>query len=488
MIKIQNINYSYPNSKDLVISNFSLTIKKGEALLLCGESGCGKTTIMRLINGLIPHYYEGELSGSVHVNHMDISKSNIYKTLGLIGSVFQNPRSQFFCVDTKSEVAFGCENMGLSKASIIERVNCAAKEMNIFSLMERSLFNLSGGEKQRIASASIAAMLPEIIVLDEPTSNLDTTTIKLLKNLIQIWKNQGKTIVISEHRLYWLSDICDRVVYMRQGSIELDCPMNDFVSMGTDKHQTMGLRPITLKDLTLKNTNFQTSKEHLLLENFIFSYKNFEGQALNIENLKVPTGEIIAIIGHNGSGKSTFAHCLCGIEQRCRGILHGVEGKKKRKQRLKNSYMVMQDVNHQLFTESVLDEILLSMEKPNETKADLILHNLNLLTVKKRHPMSLSGGQKQRVAIASAIASNRDIIIFDEPTSGLDLRHMKEVASILKSLSSNKKNVFIITHDIDLITECCTHILHLDQGNIIDNYSLNSDTLHTLKLFFVNSD
>lgn len=484
MIEIEIASFSYSNSEADALSDVSLHIQKGEAVLLCGESGCGKTTVMRLINGLIPHYYEGELSGSVRVGELDITKAELYETARVVGSVFQNPRSQFFCVDTTSEIAFGCENMGLPEDEIRRRIARAAEEMGVISLLGRSIFKLSGGEKQRVACASVSAMRPEVLVLDEPTSNMDMAAIEKLREVLLLWKKQGKTIIIAEHRLHWLTDICDRVVYMRGGKVETDCSMREFVSMGDLKLTEMGLRPLYLENLVPKNGSREEHGESIFLSDFSFRYKQTKTPALDIGRLELPKGGIVAIIGLNGAGKSTFARCLCGLEKRCKGVLREDENVKKAKQRLKCCYMVMQDVNHQLFTESVLDEVLLSMREPDEAAAGKILDSLDLLPTKELHPMSLSGGQKQRVAIASAVASNKEVIVFDEPTSGLDLRHMKEVSKNLKQLCGQGRSLFIITHDLELVMECCTHILHLENGKVIGNYPLDFEGSKRLRLFF----
>ena len=484
MIKIENVGFSYSNSKDNALLDVSLHIQRGEAVLLCGESGCGKTTVTRLINGLIPHYYEGYLTGSVRVAGLDVAKSELCETSRVVGSVFQNPRSQFFCVDTTSEIAFGCENMGLPEDEIRQRVTDAAEEMDIPALLWRSIFKLSGGEKQRTACASVAAMRPEVLVLDEPTSNLDMAAIEKLREVLLLWKKQGKTIIIAEHRLHWLTDICDRVVYIRGGKVEMDCRMREFVLMGDRRPKEMGLRPLYLENILPRSEGRKEHRESISLSDFSFRYKQAKNPALDIGSLILPKSGIIAVIGHNGAGKSTFARCLCGLEKRCKGVLKEADKAKKAKQRLKGCYMVMQDVNHQLFTESVLDEVMLSMREPDEEAAERILDSLDLLPVKGLHPMSLSGGQKQRVAIASAVASGRDIIIFDEPTSGLDLRHMKEVSENLWKLCGQKRSLFIITHDLELVMECCTHVLHLENGRVIGNYPLNFEGCKRLKLFF----
>ena len=178
MIELKNISFRHENADVPSLKNVSLTIADGECVLLCGESGSGKTTITRLINGLIPHFYEGALEGFAMVNGLNVTEAELYETAKLVGSVFQNPRSQFFCVDTTSELAFGCENMGMPENEVLARVDAAAKELKIENLLGHSIFELSGGEKQKIACASVSALRPQVMVLDEPTSNLDLQTIE----------------------------------------------------------------------------------------------------------------------------------------------------------------------------------------------------------------------------------------------------------------------------------------------------------------------
>ena len=204
----------------------------------------------------------------------------------------------------------------------------------------------------------------------------------------------------------------------------------------------------------------------------------------SIMDCEIPTNRIVGIIGNNGAGKSTFSRCFCGLEKRCGEIVWN--GKKYRpKDRLNTCYMVMQEVNHQLFTESVLDEVLISMEEANQKRAEEILSRLDLLDFKERHPMSLSGGQKQRVAIASVIASKRSILFFDEPTSGLDYRYMKEVANVLRQVRDAGITVYVITHDLELILDCCTDIIHLEDGSIIDQYGMDEDGLRKIREYFI---
>ena len=472
IIQISNVSFQYENSEKGALHDVSLTVEPGECILLCGESGCGKTTITRLLNGLIPHFYEGTLNGMVEVCGLKIQEEELYTIAEKVGSVFQNPRSQFFCLDTTSEVAFGCENMGLPEDEIKQRIAKVTRELKMENLMGRNIFKLSGGEKQRVACASVSAMQPEIFVLDEPTSNMDLDAIEELKQTLLFWKKQGKTIVIAEHRLYWLKDICDRVIYMEEGHIVSDLPMKTFVTFSEDRIKAMGLRGLYLSQPEFPEKPEKSGKT-ITFKNYHFNYEKEE--VLHMSDVTVPAESIIAVTGHNGAGKSTFLRCLCGLEKKFKGHTVLDDANLSGRQMLKNCYMVMQDVNHQLFCETVEEEIQLGMAEEKADKVSDLLRELDLAGFRERHPMSLSGGQKQRVAIASAVLAEKSVLIFDEPTSGLDYKHMRQTAGLFQRLKERKKTMFIITHDPELIAMCCTHVLHIEHGEVQDFYPLTRE-------------
>ena len=484
MIKIDHISFSYGEENENTggVRDIDLNLEDGQFVVLCGESGCGKTTVTRLINGLIPHYYEGKMTGEVWVNGAKVSEQPLYDTAAVVGSVFQNPRSQFFNVDTTSEITFGCENLGQPEKDIRERFAKTVRDFRLEKLMDRNIFHLSGGEKQKIACAGVSIMEPDVLVMDEPSSNLDAASILDLRKILAFWKSQGKTIIVSEHRLYYLRGLADRFIYLAEGQVSRDYSAAEFEQLTEQQRSDMGLRTFALERL-LPPVLPQQEKTALALRNFHFAYKN-EPETLHIMDCEIPTNRIVGIIGNNGAGKSTFSRCFCGLEKRCGEIVWN--GKKYRpKDRLNTCYMVMQEVNHQLFTESVLDEVLISMEEANQKRAEEILSRLDLLDFKDRHPMSLSGGQKQRVAVAVSMICGKDLLVFDEPTSGLDYRHMKEVANVLRQVRDAGITVYVITHDLELILDCCTDIIHFEDGSIIDQYGMDEDGLRKIREYFI---
>lgn len=317
-----------------------------------------------------------------------------------MGSVFQNPRSQFFNVDTTSEIAFGCENHGLEEAEIRKRVKLVSEQLNLTNLLDRSVFSLSGGEKQKIACGSAAAVEPDVFVLDEPSSNLDAYSIADFRKLLKILKSQGKTIIIAEHRLYYLYDLADRIIYLSDGEIQGDYTLPEFQLIPAAEKAKMGLRPLGLGEFSdIEPASLHSGQGIWKLNHFHFAYKK-QPETLSLENIELPAGNVTAVIGHNGAGKTTLSRCLCGLEKRCKGILQKDGTSYSSKQRLKLCYMVMQDVNHQLFTESVLEEVLLSMpgkdsdESPeNVAKAEAILTEMDLLPYKACHPWGFREGK-----------------------------------------------------------------------------------------------
>ena len=475
-ISLKNVSFSYSDSLDnVVIKGLNLEIRSGECLILAGESGCGKTTISKLINGLIPLYQSGTMAGDVLLGDKNTADMTLAEISRHVGSVFQNPRSQFFNIDTDSEIAFGCENLGMDPEEIRERVNRVVKEFHIEHLAGRNIFHLSGGEKQKIACTSVSATDPEIFVLDEPSANLDLKTVADLAEIIKFWKSRGKTVVIVEHRIHYLRDIADRICYVKDGYIAYEWTPAELEAKGPEYAASLGLRCVNLKQLSKsvilsevegsKDSTKQSTTELIVFKDLHFAY-NRKFPVLDIPVLSLSRNQITAIIGHNGAGKSTLAQVLCGNRGTWR---------QKRKARKYGAYLIMQDVNHQLFTESVLDEILLGMRPQNEKAALEILERLNLKEYASCHPMALSGGQKQRVAVGSGVSSGREIVVFDEPTSGLDYKQMLAVSATLQKLAASGKTLLVITHDPEFILNSCQSVIRMEHGKIAEQYLLQGN-------------
>ena len=465
MVELKNVSFRYgsENAECMCASslkNIDLTVKTGECVLLTGPSGCGKTTILRLINGLIPHFYSGALSGDIFIDGDSVKDRELYDTALIIGTVFQNPRTQFYNVDTTGELAFGCENRGLPEQEIYTRIDRTVAHFRMASLMDRNIFRLSDGEKQKIACASVNVSEPKIILLDEPSANLDYTATLMLRELILRWKAEGKTIIAAEHRIAYLWDIIDRAVVLRDGEIVGEFTGSGKEELTQNQLTQMGLRTTVMESpAEMQMDSFREGDRPITLRNFHFAYHGEKKNIVDIPMLQIAAGQITAIVGANGAGKTSFLNCLCGLEKRCKGTLE-YEGKLyDSKSRKKLCFMVMQDTGNQLFTESVLDEVLISLKKgtANEKETAMeIIRNLDLADFADRHPQSLSGGQKQRLAIACALASGRDLLLLDEPTSGLDYAHMKETAALLEKLRSMGTTILVVTHDSELIRSCCT--------------------------------
>lgn len=458
MIEIRELSFKYKGGANYSLKDINLKINKGECILLCGKSGCGKSTLLKLINGIIPEFYDGDICGSVRVNGINTFTTEIHELSKFVGSVFQNPKTQFYTTNTTDEIAFGLENYGIDTETINKRITEVEKDLRLERLMNKNIFNLSGGEKQKIAIASTYALSPEIFVLDEPSSSLDIKSMKELSQTIENLKAMGKTIIIAEHRLWYLKDIVDRAIYMEDGKIIREYNMEEIEKLSEDERLKTGLRHCSCKDINLVNNEESFNEESSLeIRNLIF--KRNARTILSIDNLKFSYGNIIGIVGENGIGKSTFAKIVCGLYKTNDGEILKADKRFNRRNRIKESLLVMQEVNYQLFTDTVFDEILLTSKIRDKNIVNTYLKYMELENIIDRNPHTLSGGQKQRVIILSALLSGKKILFFDEPTSGLDYRNMKIVAKNIKKVKKKDRLILIISHDIEFLESVCDSIV-----------------------------
>lgn len=473
MIEWKDISFTYPGQESDGLQYVNLTVSPGECVLFCGRSGCGKTTMLRMVNGLIPNFFLGEGEGAAYLDGQDCSETPMYRLAERVGSVFQNPRTQFFNVDTDSEIAFGMENQALPPAELVRRVEQTAQELHIESLRGRSIFALSGGEKQKIAFASVYAMNPDVYLLDEPSSNLDMNSIRALREHLKLIKAQGKTILIAEHRLYYLMELVDRIVYLERGELKEIYTPKEFDSFSGERREAMGLRAVDLRRLRIQKHTKDPQKPVLELKNVTLNYRK-EAVLENI-CMQAARGEIIAVVGHNGAGKTTFSRALCGLHKGCKGEFFWEGQPFHAKARRKQSYLVMQDVGYELFAESVEKECVFGIKNPDMALADRTLGELGLSDFREKHPNTLSGGQKQRLAVAVSMVCGKDILVFDEPTSGFDYDSMAQVAALMERLAEKGGIVFVVTHDYELVCRVCTRVLQFGEGEISEDLPVTAE-------------
>ena len=448
----------------IALDDFSLTCHPGTITLICGASGSGKSTALRLVNGLVPHFDEGQLTGEVTVQGESIADAPLPDLGKHSETVFQNPRSQFFTSEVMTELAFRGENWGLDPATIIAQATTAARAVGIEDLLGERLDQLSGGQLQKVACAQALTPGAAILLFDEPTSNLSPEAIDDFANLLATLKAQGHTIVVAEHRLYFLQHLADQVVIMADGRITHHLSGEGFYTLDEAQRLALGLR--TLHDPRAAHGPARPEvTDGLELNQVRYAYPG--KPVLNIDHAVFAAGKITALTGENGVGKSTLARLICGLAKAEKGsgiTLHGqplTTGK-----RLANTALVMQDVHRQLFADSVLGEVMIGRDgEQDEVKAKQVLDELGLGDTLDRHPLALSGGQKQRLVVASAVVADKAVYLFDEPTSGVDYRHLLGISQQMRRLADNGAVVIVITHDPELVATCADHIAvmhHLD--------------------------
>jgi len=459
MLTLENLSLFYEQDKK-ILDCINLTVADGECILLTGESGSGKSSIINSINGLAFEYENAKISGSLKVDNRELKGMELYEISLLISSVFQNPKTHFFNVDTTLELLFYLENIGLSKQEMESRIEDMLKLFPIKHLLGRSIFELSGGEKQILCVAACYISGCKIIVLDEPSSNLDDKYIDILKEMLQILKNKGITLIIAEHRIYYLTDLADRIILIRKGELFKELTKDELLN----SESKLGLRSAIKTVLKAQNKSVGNDLTVKKLE-----YKFKDGFKLKIEDISFGLGNIYGITGKNGCGKSTFLRVMTGLDDKGKSEITFNGKILNKKDRLKNSSLVMQDVNHQLFTDSVEEEIKLGVKDLSQDRLDKVLYGLELTELKDRHPMSLSGGQKQRVAIASVLCKNSRFIFFDEPTSGMDYKNMIRISKLIKEMSTEDNIIFIVSHDVEFLNETADSILCLEEFKTLES-------------------
>ena len=488
MIDVASLSFSYVSEltgdRVKALKDVDLSADVGSLTLVCGASGCGKSTLMKALTGLVPQMTPGELDGVVRINGRNLADVALTDVGHLCSSVFQNPRTQFFCDTVAEELAFCGENYGRERATLRQQSERAAKLMGISHLMERKLTTLSGGQLQKVALACALASGAPVLLADEPTSNLDPAAISEVRAALKVLKEQGLTIVVVEHRLHFLRGLADQVLLMESGRVTRRWNGAEFFSMGQAQRRSLGLR--TLVDpgppetwvgqvqagrqekqvgLQEKQAGRQENREatpsqvRLSCRGLSFTY----GASPVFEGLDAdfPAGQITCIAGANGVGKTTLVRVLCGLAAPSSGSISMDGVPASRKTRRSACALVMQDTGRQLFSDTLAGELTIGASHASGQSGEQLLADFDLANLGERHPLSLSGGQKQRLVIAAARATGRPIVILDEPTSGVDARHLDSITATLRRIADEGAAVVVVTHDGEFAAACADRLITL---------------------------
>ncbi|MCK5063027.1 MAG: ABC transporter ATP-binding protein [Candidatus Aenigmarchaeota archaeon] len=495
MILIKDLSFEY-SGDEKVLRNINLEIDKG-FFSLVGVSGCGKSTLCLALNGLIPHEIGGKISGKVEVSGLDTQKHPIKELATHAGMVFQNPESQLFALSVEDEIAFGPSNLALPYSEVKKRVDKVLKQLDIEYLRNKSPEEMSSGEKQKVAVASALAMEPEILVLDEPTANLDPASteeiFRLLKRL-----SRDMLVFVAEHDIAKVLRYSDMVAVMDKGTIVMQGTPREIISnpeIGKYLYlpkicricEKINVNPIALtvselvekvrvrKKLKVKKQAKGKGEFIVEIKDLCFGYSK-EKPVLDNVNLCVKKGEFLAIVGENGAGKSTLALHLNGLLKPVSGkiFIGGSDTEDSKVSFLSRTVgYVFQNPDLQMFEDSLIDEISfgpknlgLDEKKINERVYEALGYT-GLETFSDSDPFSLSAGQKRRVTIASILSMKPQVIVLDEPSTGLDIKTAESLMELVSKLNSSGHTIIMITHDMDLVADYAKRVVVMKKGRII---------------------
>jgi len=490
---VEKLNFQYRTRPELAIEDISFDLKQGELLLIAGSSGCGKTTLARCINGLIPRSYRGERSGRVLLGGREVAEMQIPEMAQVVGTLLQDPERQIVASNVFNEIAFGPENLGLPRAEIVARVDQAMKRLNIEYLRERETFNLSGGEKQKVALAGVLTMNPSILLLDEPLASLDPASAHEALQVFRSLADEGKTVVLVEHRVEDAIDIKpDRLLYMEDGRIKYLGPIRN-LPQEIDHTQVKLPAPWVVQrvkalDIAVEPEPKAKVEERgeplVVFEDVDFRYDDEYPLILQNVNLTIHRGDLIAVLGPNGAGKSTLVKHAIGLLKPTRGRVL-VEGQDTRKMSVAQIARVLgyvfQSPTHMLYAPTVQEELEFGPRNLNY-EADAIsksvtesLSTVNLTGFETYPPLGLSFGQQKRTTIAAVLAMRSKILIMDEPTAGQDFANYTRFMEALCKTSDGKESILtanfastlFITHDVDLAVTYANRVLLFGDRHIV---------------------
>lgn len=511
IIETKNLSYKYLPAKDSVVLDVNLKVESGEVIGIVGNSGCGKSTLAYILSGIIPHYISyGELKGELFIDGKDVFNS-LSKDSVDVGIVMQNPDSQLFGFSVEDTIAFGLENTRLRRGEMVEKVNKVIGELHIEHLRTRFTNTLSGGQKQVACIASVLALDPKVLILDEPVSALDPGGRQLVQNAVGRLKELGRTVIVIDHNLEWISQLLDRLIVMNRGSIVFDGPTDSFFRdkeildksgvtppQVTEIYHSLcraGMDVPVFKDYsetvkflnernlikrgpenaTVSPCNSKAADKMSVCANGLSHFYD-RVPAISDINVRFCSGRVVAIVGQNGSGKSTFVKHLNGLLKPSAGTLNvaGVSPDKTSIARMAQKVgMVFQNPEQMLFEESVEKEALFGIQAvfgkigdEDRERVINLLKRFGLIEAAASAPFNLASGQKQALAIVSALAVKPEILILDEPTLGLDRKRKEELIQLIHDLKTEDRTVVLISHDLSLVAKAADDVLVINKGRM----------------------
>lgn len=470
MIRVSDLCISYGAVP--VLQDITLNIRQGEFVLITGPSGCGKSTLAYALSGLVPHAIPAQVSGQVKIVGLDTQTQPLREIVQQVGVVLQNPSSQLFHLRVEDEVAFGPRNLGLNEDEVISRTEWAMKATGLETLRERRPSELSGGQKQCVAIASVLAMRPQILILDEPTASLDVPSMRRVLDTLKTLRDEhGVTIVIVEHRLADIARMADRLILMNAGQIVVDDSPNVILADQTLRKQ-FGLRRLTDEPQVAWETLIETDEqaierqEPLLVLDHISAGYNRKCVIENI-NLSLYPGDFVALVGDNGTGKSTLGLVAAGLLKPFDGQVRYQNGNKPRPGL--DVAMLFQNPTDQLFTDSVDEEVGFGPRNYLRFNLDRhmqILQEADLLHLREHRPLMLSVGQQQRTALGACLGLQPRLLILDEPTLGQDWGHLERLMNYLAFLNHQGTAILLISHDYKLVHRYARRVFLMKNGRI----------------------
>jgi energy-coupling factor transport system ATP-binding protein len=509
LINISDLTFYYGGAAEPALRGVNLEIEDGEFVLVTGPSGGGKSSLCRCLNGLIPHFYGGMIAGRVKVQGLDVVEHSTKEMATRVGMVFQDPENQLVAMDVEREIAFGLENLGFPRDVISKRMEESLDTLGISGLRYRPVHELSGGEKQKVAIASVLALHPDILVLDEPTSELDPKGAEEVVSVVERLNDElGITVILVEHRLDRVVHLVDRVIVLDKGMVLADGRPRDVLDRREVAEAGVGVPPVIRlvqrlrdKGLSIDSTPLTVKEGRSMLDGLFRDGRRSapsraerpkgkpviemdhlwhvypqDTTALKDVSLTICEGEFVAVMGRNASGKTTLVKHVNGLLKPTKGKVRvaGIDPERATIAELARKVgFVFQNPNDHLFADTVEEEIAFTARnlgyrgREMSSRVDEMLERFDLVDCRRQYPRFLSGGEKQRVALASVLVAHPQVLILDEPTRGMEQRLKSELMAFLNEYRESGNTVILVSHDVETVVEHADRVILLSEGRVV---------------------